>query len=665
MGRGRGIVLERPNDVALRVRDGQDHGALDESPCVGYGAIRRHEVGRPDLDCSDADRHAGIRVRGEGQPEVLRSLHQVVDAVDRGGLHSRDVERVLDGLPHTYRAALIVVGVMGRVPAAHVGGYVHEQRRCGHGLILETDHVVDRLERRTRLTVAVAQNIELRIEQILPRVSRVRHGLLIKPGAARVGEYLTSSVVDRYQGPVVHVGGAQTGGQTGRWVRPYDSVVVVRVRLNGDANARLRQVVNRRRLRSEIGSHDVGLQPLLGRSLHRCVERRDHLVAADIHLLTVGGVDAGAAQQGGQLFAHLLVELRGDQVVLRLRMNDHRLRLGRENVRVVVLPSQQAIQLVLAHVLEDFVAAQDDRRTGRNDECPVGLLDGVLNQVIGGGGLQQGRDDDTLGDRQTAQIRDPEIALGGRRNAVALIAVEVQVQVGGDDRLFAFQARELLSELHGLDYLLDLAVHEAGGRREELLPDELLGDRGGTSRAPGEGVAERRQHGGRIEPGVRPEGLVFRARGGIEDHVGNVAELQDAAVFRAVRGQLDLPGLVVEGRLLVEVDALEKLPGILEIAAIGGIDVHRPDEADRPQQHHAREENHRENHREAADGPPSGSTPTVTATALAAGEAGLHGGSQDSIRTEAVIAPPAAGSSDGPMAKPVTTVRSGSGDGCS
>jgi hypothetical protein len=131
-----------------------------------------------------------------------------------------------------------------------------------------------------------------------------------------------------------------------------------------------------------------------------------------------------------------------------------------------------------------------------------------------------GGEDHGLGDRQLAQIRDAEVALGGGGDAVALVAVEVQVQVVGDDRLLAFLTRELLGELDRLDDLLDLAVDRAGGRRQKALFDELLGDGGGASRASGDGVSERRQDRRGIEAGVGPEGLVLCRRGRVEDDVG-------------------------------------------------------------------------------------------------------------------------------------------------
>jgi hypothetical protein len=70
--------------------------------------------------------------------------------------------------------------------------------------------------------------------------------------------------------------------------------------------------------------------------------------------------------------------------------------------------------------------------------------------------------------------------------------------------------------------------------------------------AAGDGVAEGRQDGGGVEAGVGPERLVLGARRRVEDDVGDLRELEDAAVLGAERRQLDRAGAVVQDRLLVK-----------------------------------------------------------------------------------------------------------------
>ena len=64
---------------------------------------------------------------------------------------------------------------------------------------------------------------------------------------------------------------------------------------------------------------------------------------------------------------------------------------------------------------------------------------------------------------------DPEVASDRRLHAVALVAVVVLVEVGGDDRLLALLAREVLGHPDRLDDLLELAL---GG------PVRVLDERG-------------------------------------------------------------------------------------------------------------------------------------------------------------------------------------------
>ena len=77
------------------------------------------------------------------------------------------------------------------------------------------------------------------------------------------------------------------------------------------------------------------------------------------------------------------------QLVLDLRVHDHGLRLGREDVRVFVGAPKQPFLVVLAHLLEDVVAPGHDLGVGGDDELPVRLLHRVLDQVVVGGRLEQ------------------------------------------------------------------------------------------------------------------------------------------------------------------------------------------------------------------------------------------------------------------------------------
>ena len=99
--------------------------------------------------------------------------------------------------------------------------------------------------------------------------------------------------------------------------------------------------------------------------------------------------------------------------------------------------------------------------------------------------LRDRGEDGVLGEGQLVE-RLAEVALGRGLHAVALVAVEVLVEVGGDDRLLARLARERLGQPDRLDDLARLALVgralERRGRQQPG-PDELLGDGRGAARA--------------------------------------------------------------------------------------------------------------------------------------------------------------------------------------
>ncbi len=90
--------LQRHDRIAPVVDDREDQVALDQRAAIGDGAVGRRQVRRMNFHGADPDGDARVGVRRELQPEVLGALHDVRDAVDRGGLHGRDVKRVLKGL---------------------------------------------------------------------------------------------------------------------------------------------------------------------------------------------------------------------------------------------------------------------------------------------------------------------------------------------------------------------------------------------------------------------------------------------------------------------------------------------------------------------------------------------------------------------------------------
>jgi len=214
------------------------------------------------------------------------------------------------------------------------------------------------------------------------------------------------------------------------------------------------------------------------------------------------------------------------------------------------LPRRRAITVGAAHLLEDRVAALDDRLVARHDPRLVRLRLGVGDEVVGGRRLQDAGQDRRLGDIQLAEVRDAESSRAPPRRYVALVAVEVDVQVGGDDGLLARIPGILLGQPDRLDDLLILrsTVLVVGGR--SFCRTSCWGDRRGAARSTRQGVPQGREDGGGIEAGVRPERLVLRAGRRVQDAVGDFGELEDAAVPLNRSGQLGRSGAVVQDRLL-------------------------------------------------------------------------------------------------------------------
>ena len=104
-------------------------------------------------------------------------------------------------------------------------------------------------------------------------------------------------------------------------------------------------------------------------------------------------------------------------------------------------------------------------------------------------------------------------------HAVALVAVEVLVEVGRHDRLLAGLARERLGQPDRLDDLADLSVVDGAGESvgaQEPRANELLRDRRGAAHTPGVlfVLGPRRGDLGKIDPRVTPEPGVLRDQKG-------------------------------------------------------------------------------------------------------------------------------------------------------
>ncbi len=570
------------------------------------------------LERADPHRHHRTRGLRVMDPELLGALEQVVEPGDDPGLDRGDVERELEGIAQADGSALELVGLGRHEAVAEVRRDVHEHRRSGQGLVIDADQVVDRLDRRTRLAPAVGQDVELGLELpvALRRVAR----------AADVGEDLARAVVDDARGGVVDVVAAQA--QDPAVVLPGDP-------LGPQDRARIPCVRGAGR----------GVDVLLGDLLQAHVDRRRHVVAADVHL--VAGIGGVRAQDLGEVLADLPHEMRRLPVGGDERRQDDGLLLGGLVLGGGVLGAGQ--RGAGLHEVEDEVAPLHDLRARRHDELDVvaavaaglGLaraeLVGVLHEVELRRRLRDRGQDRELGQRELRE-RLAEVALRGRLHAVAAVPVEVLVQVGRDDRFLALLTGEGAREADRLDDLAELAlVHrplERGGR-QEAGSDELLGDRRGATRAARDRVETGGDEGDRVEAGVLPEVLVLD-RGGRVDHLaGDLVVGHDLTLEFAEAGELDLAGPVVEDRLLLVREVREGGLRIRQALRVVVVRAHGEDEARAGGQQGDEEEDEQDDEGDPTDDRAAtrllGAALERSSLAPAPREAGLHEWPHDSI----------------------------------
>ena len=387
-------------------------------------------------------------------------------------------------------------------------------------------------------------------------------------------------------------------------------------------------------------------QPLVDDLLHVPVEAGDDPEAARVDLLA-GVRGLLAAQDDAELVADLPDEVcclprRGalsgqdDWILLGCLVF-----LGR-----VLELGQDAPGL---HQIEDLVAPDDDIGVRGDDELNAGsgalvALGNrdrtdrlcILDQIELRGGLRNGREDRHFGE---GEVREGlvEVPLGCRSDAIALIPVEVLVQVGGDDLLLPPFIGEGLGQADGLDDLPDLAFIGRPGERglgQQTGADQLLGDRGSTARSALERVDRRGQETAEIESRIAPEILVLDRGGGVEEFGWDLVKGDELPLAFAEAREFDCPGPVVDDRGLVKTEIREGLRRVGEVAAVVGVGADRADEARPAKGEEAGEQKDRNGERCASCG--SASTTGTSrgagaAMALTPVETGLHIGRDDTI----------------------------------
>ena len=231
--------------------------------------------------------------------------------------------------------------------------------------------------------------------------------------------------------------------------------------------------------------------------------------------------------------------------------------------------------------------------------------------------------------RDSLSSSTPEVAERGGLHAVALVAVEVRVEVGLHDPLLAGLPREGLGQADRLDDLADLAVVDGALERvlrEESRTHELLGDRRCASGAAGERVEPGGDDRADVEARVGPEILVLDRSRRVDHLARDVSELDELSAEHAEAGQLDRACPVVNDRRLLEGDSLKALDGIRQALAVVGVGADDRDEANPAEDEEAREQEEGDGERRASGGATSTSAPggTVPAVSLTPLEGGLH-----------------------------------------
>ena len=333
----------RPDLLVLVVQHLEQGGARHLHAAVGDRAVARDHVDGVRLERADAHRQHRRGPRPVLDPEVLVALEDVVEAADQRLLDGRNVERELERRAKADRAALEPVGLDRRELVPEVREDVHEHRGGGHGLVVDADRVVDRLDRRSGLAPAIGEHVELRLEAL-----RTLGGVA---GASGVGQDLAGPVIHHRRGRVVDPFAAQ---------REDPRVIVGRDLLAFEERTG--------------GSHALGVRgaagrvdPLLGLALHLPVERRDDLVATGVDQLAVVG--RVGAEVRAELAADLPDEVRGTPGVGGTRREHDALLLG-----LLVFQGGVAVagtRAVRLHQLEDVVPPDDDLAVGGDDQLEV------------------------------------------------------------------------------------------------------------------------------------------------------------------------------------------------------------------------------------------------------------------------------------------------------
>ncbi len=362
------------------------------------------------------------------------------------------------------------------------------------------------------------------------------------------------------------------------------------------------------------------------------------MVPAGIDLLAGLGL-LRTTQDRAELLAHLPDKVRCLPGRCLDRVQHELFLLRGVELRLGVLAGGQ--DAAGGHEIEHVVASRvdlgrvgdDDPGLARGAHLVLGDVDlalghRVAHEVVLGRRLRDGGEGRELGEVEVRE-RLAEVAHRGGGNPIALVAVEVLVEVGLQDQPLPVLAGVGLGQADRLDDLADLAVIDGALERprgEQLRAHELLRDRRRTTGLAAERVEAGRDDGADVEARVRPEVLVLDGRRRV-DHLGrDLVEVQELAAQDAEACELDRTRAVIDDRGLLELEALEGGRRVGQIAAVERVRADRADEANATKHEEAAEEEERDGERRAAGGATSTSTPggSVATMPLTPLEGGLH-----------------------------------------
>ena len=267
---------------------------------------------------------------------------------------------------------------------------------------------------------------------------------------------------------------------------------------------------------------------LLGGSLGRDVQRRDHLQTA---LEQLGGGIGVLALGVGQLVAHVAREVGVGQNAGHGGLGGIQLD-GLGFHRVGLLRRDDPIG---HHAVEHGVAAL---------QAVVRVVDGV----VVGGRLRNAHERGRLVQREILGVLG-EVTLGGSLDAVGARAVVDGVQVHEQDLVFGVLLLQLLGDVHLADLALEGDVAHLVG--QDGVAHELLGDGGSALQlAAHEVVHECAGHAEVVDAGVGVEALVLGGNGALQYVLADLIERDRLAVLQLELGeQRRAVGGVDHGRL--------------------------------------------------------------------------------------------------------------------